>query len=177
MSSRNEEALRVGVTILLFVFGLWIMRSPDSYTWLDDVDLAIHEPGHLLFGWGGERLAAFGGTLLQLIFPLVFAVYFARQRDWHAVTVPVWWLGQNGWNIARYVADARAQELPLVGGGEHDWTYLLAEFDLLSSDQAIARTIRMVAFMLMTVSCLAGIAVLFRRARTARVQQAPAEPR
>lgn len=32
------------------------------------------------------------------------------------------WLGENLLNIARYLGDARAQVLPLVGGGEHDWT-------------------------------------------------------
>ncbi len=162
------------ITVVLFVYGLWIMRTPDGYIWLDDVDLAIHETGHLVFGWGGERLAAFGGTLLQILMPIAFMAHFAWRRDWHAATVPLWWLGQNGWNIARYVADARAQELPLVGGGEHDWTYLLAEFGLLGSDQAIARTIRMVAFILMTVSCLVGIAVLFRQARAERTPPAAA---
>ena len=56
-----------------------------------------------------------GGTLFQLIVPLTFAGYFAMKHDWHAATVPLWWTGQNCWNIARYISDARAQDLPLVG--------------------------------------------------------------
>jgi len=39
--------------------------------------------------------------------------------------VALWWVAQNLWNISVYVKDARAEELPLVGGGEHDWNYLL----------------------------------------------------
>lgn len=49
-----------------------------------------------------------GGTLFQLIVPLAFVVYFWRRGDRHAASVPLWWVGQNCWNIARYVADAHA---------------------------------------------------------------------
>lgn len=144
-----ERRVRAAITAALLLYGLWIMRTVDGYHLVDDLDLAIHEAGHLFFGWGGDVLAALGGTLLQLLVPAVFAGYFARRRDWHAVTVPLWWLGQNGWNIARYVADARAQELPLVGGGEHDWTFLLTTWNVLHQDGAIARTIRVGAMAVM----------------------------
>ena len=45
------------------------------------------------------------------------------------------------WNVSVYVKDARALELPLVGGGEHDWAYLLGELNLLPRDQAIGHAI------------------------------------
>ncbi len=147
---------------VLLGYGLWIMRTADGYHFLDDVDLAIHETGHLVFGWGGDVITALGGTLFQLIVPLAFVGYFVRARDWHAATVPLWWVGQNGWNIARYVADARAQELPLVGGGEHDWGFLLAEWNLLGADLTIARWIRVLSFIVMVGSAVAGWWVLQR---------------
>ncbi len=149
--------------MVLLAYGLWIMRTADGYHFLDDVDLAIHETGHLVFSWGGDVITALGGTLFQLIVPVAFVGYFARRRDWHAATVPLWWAGQNGWNIARYVADARAQELPLVGGGEHDWAFLLAEWDLLARDLVIANAIRVVAFGLMVGSAVLGWWIIHRR--------------
>jgi len=36
------------------------------------------------------------------------------------------------------MADARAQVLPLVGGGEHDWTAIFARWGVLSYDTRIA---------------------------------------
>ena len=44
-------------------------------------------------------------------------------------------------NVARYIGDARAQELPLLGGEDsiHDWWYLLINWDLLPRDLTIAR--------------------------------------
>ena len=165
--SDAERTARQAVSLLLLLYGFWIMRTPDGYHFLDDVDLPIHETGHLVFGWGGEVVTALGGTLFQLIVPAAFAVYFALRRDWHAATVPVWWMGQNGWNIARYVADARAQELPLVGGGEHDWAFLLSEWDLLGRDTAIAAKIRAAAFVVMTGAAVVGWWRVRRGAETA----------
>lgn len=48
---------------------------------------------------------------------------------------------QNLHNIARYVADARAMDLPLVGGGEHDWNTLLEGWGLLNRDTAIGHAL------------------------------------
>ena len=48
------------------------------------------------------------------------------------------WFFENFLNIARYMADAREQVLPLVGGGEHDWTNIFSRWGALSSDTLIA---------------------------------------
>lgn len=93
-------------------------------------------------------LAALGGTLLQFLLPLAFVAYFWRKADRHAASVALWWVGQNCWNVARYITDARARELPLVGGGEHDWAFLLAEWGLLARDQAIARDLRFIGWVI-----------------------------
>ena len=55
-----------------------------------------------------------------------------------SVSVVMLWFFENVFNIARYVADARAQELPLVGGGEHDWTNMLTRWGALQHDTTIA---------------------------------------
>ena len=119
------------------MYGWICLRNPAEYRWLDSLDLAIHETGHLVFAFGGEFLTLLGGTLFQLIVPAALVAALWRQGDRHGATVPLWWLGQNCWNISVYVRDARAQELPLVGGGEHDWALMLAELDWLQRDQTI----------------------------------------
>ena len=166
MMSDAERSARQALSLALLLYGFWIMRTPDGYHFLDSVDLPIHETGHLVFAWGSEVITALGGTLFQLILPALFGVYFAVRRDWHAATVPLWWIGQNGWNIARYVADARAQELPLVGGGEHDWAFLLSEWDLLGQDQVIAGRIRVAGLVLMVGAAVAGWWLIRREPRT-----------
>jgi len=43
-----------------------------------------------------------------------------------------------------------------VGGGEHDWAYLLGELGLLRQDRAIAGAVRFAGVFLFIVSCLWG---------------------
>jgi hypothetical protein len=81
-------------------------------------------------------------------------------------------LGASG-NVARYIGDARAQDLPLLGGENtvHDWWYLLTEWDLLPHDLAIARWVRMagaVAF----VAAVTG-SVMFARPRVESPSASP----
>jgi hypothetical protein len=141
---------------VLAVYGWRCLRSPETYRWLDSLDLAIHESGHLVFAFGGEVLTILGGTLLQLIVPSAFAVALWRRGDRHGATVPLWWLAQNCWNISVYIRDARAQELPLVGGGEHDWAMLLGQAGWLEHDQAIGRAVWLVGFLCYVASVTLG---------------------
>jgi len=129
---------------------------PDHFGWLDGVDLAIHEAGHPLFGVFGEFVGFLGGTLMQLLMPSLFVWYFTRRGDRHAATVALWWVAQNLWNVSVYVKDARAEELPLVGGGEHDWNYLLGRLGLLGQDRLLGEAVRFAGVLLYLWACLRG---------------------
>jgi hypothetical protein len=158
----NATTRRI-LTAVLFVWGAYDLAQPGRGTLLDAVDLAIHETGHLVFNPFGEFLGFAGGTLFQLIMPAIFLGYFWRRGDRHAASVALWWVGQNCGHIATYVADARAQELPLVGGGEHDWFYLLSATRHLPDDLAIARAIRSVGLLLIVGSAVWGLVAAGRR--------------
>jgi hypothetical protein len=151
-----ERRWRIALTLILAIYGWQCLRTPDTYRWLDSLDLAIHETGHLVFAFGGEFLMLLGGTLFQLLVPAVFVWALLRQGDRHGATVPLWWLGQNGWNISRYIKDARTRELPLVGGGEHDWAVILGELGWLDRDQAIGGGVFLVGVVLYGVAIISG---------------------
>ncbi len=123
-------------------FSVWILYfafSGDRWVpILDGANLLFHEAGHPFFGALGERLGVYGGTLGQLVFPVVTTAYFWRLRSTGSFFVCGVWVFENLLNIARYMADARAQLLPLVGGGEHDWTEILSRWGLLSRDRVLA---------------------------------------
>ena len=146
----------------LALYGIAYMRNPMGGHLIDGVDLAIHETGHLVFAPFGEIITALGGTLFQLIVPAIFCAYFLRRGDHLGAAVSLWWVAQNCWNISVYVADARAMQLPLVGGGEHDWAFLLAEADLLRSDQGLARLWHAVGTILFLTAIGAGVRAALR---------------
>jgi hypothetical protein len=64
------------------------------------------------------------------------------------------WLGENLFNIARYMADARVQELPLVGSGDHDWTEIFGRWGILHLDGRIASLTRGCGVLLMAGAVL-----------------------
>lgn len=116
---------------------------------LDSANLAFHEAGHPLFGLVAERLGVYGGTLMQLLLPAA-CIYEARREDKLAgFYFCVIWLAENLLNVARYMADARVHDLPLVGGLDpeysHDWTEILSRWNLLEADTTLAFLLRIVA--------------------------------
>ncbi len=104
---------------------------------LDHANLAIHEAGHPIVGIFSSRLSVYGGTLFQLLFPLLFIHHFWSRRQSLGFAASCLWLGASVLNVARYMADARAQRLPLVGGGEHDWTEIFSRWNVLASEVQI----------------------------------------
>ncbi len=160
--SLADRRWRAALTLVLAVYGWVCLRDPSRYRWLDSLDLAIHETGHLVFAAGGETLAILGGTLMQLIVPAVFAGALWRAGDRHGATVPLWWAGQNCWNISVYVKDARTQQLPLVGGGEHDWTTLLDQWGWLERDQVLGGAVYLLGFLLYLAAIVGGWILLHR---------------
>ena len=131
---------------------------------LDSANLALHEAGHPLVSIFSSRATVYGGTLFQLVFPLAAAVHFHRSATPAGVAGAIVWLGENLFNVARYMADARAQELPLVGNGEHDWTEIFSRWHVLHLDGRIAGITRGIGLIL-----IAGAVVwLYRRWRQPR---------
>ncbi len=120
----------------------WTLSAAASdrpYLFIDGVNLAFHEAGHLFFAPFGSTLHILGGTLLQLLVPALLVGYFlVKQRAPFSAAVCAWWLGEGLTNVAVYMADAREMKLELVGGGEHDWTQLFYQFGLLG-EESVAR--------------------------------------
>jgi len=125
--------------VAVTVYILWQhLGTTDKWVFLlDHANLAIHEAGHPIVGIFSSRMSVYGGTLFQLLFPLLFIHHFWRGRQSLGFAASWLWLGASVLNVARYMADARAQQLPLVGGGEHDWTEIFSRWNVLASDVRI----------------------------------------
>lgn len=136
-----------------------------QFTWgwvpiLDSANLAFHEAGHPLFGLLSDRLMVYGGTCMQLLMPGACAWEARREGKTGAFLFCVIWLAENLLNIARYMADARAHELPLVGGRDpeefHDWTRILTNWGVLGWDTSLAALVRVLAVALMAWAVYRG---------------------
>ncbi len=132
------------------IYFLWVAKNPAQGSFLDLIDLPIHETGHLLFRPFGEFLMVAGGSLFQVIFPAVFVGYFIWQRSFYSAAMVLFWVGQSILNVFVYANDAVVMQLVLTSGftgsegSFHDWNYILDKFNLLGSTGTIAGIIRFV---------------------------------
>ena len=129
-------------------------------SWLAQLNLGIHEAGHVLTRPFGELVSLCSGTGFQLFVP-VYGVYnFVKQRDYFSAALSWGWLGTNLFNVSTYMADARTMRLPLVtpfgAHGVHHWNYLLARTGLLAYDTTLAFAVQLAAAATMFFCLYAG---------------------
>ena len=173
---RSAIARAVLMTILAFL-AVCLTMNHSCWTPFAALDLVVHEVGHPLFSFFGEWMHYAGGTILQLVLPLLVTVLLLRQGEYFSLPLGGVWFAVNMFEIARYIADTRAQELPLVtlgfSGGEPavvkftDWEYLLDRIPGLSIeyDTDVALAVRIAAYILLWGSILLGawmVLVMFK---------------
>jgi hypothetical protein len=152
---------RAALAIACCFYALFLFqaaRGSRLFLMIDLVFIPIHEGGHLLFRFFGEFLAVAGGTLLQLGVPLMLATYFVFHRHVQGAAFCMFFFFEQFLPVATYMADARAQQLPLltVGDGDyviHDWAYLFGRLGVLEHDTQIAAAVRILGWAGMLLAC------------------------
>ena len=157
-----------GIAWLCFyvLFLLYAFANRSGFLILDYVNLVIHEGGHFFFSWFGYTIMILGGTLAELLVPLLCAIYFFWQRETTGFAFCCFWFFENFPYIGTYMADARSASLPLVGSEESDWTILFGQWGLLLQDQKIGGAMR-------TLGWLGMIAIVVWLANRVRRDAAP----
>lgn len=146
--------------VAFVIFAVWVhrfMAAPDGL--LHGTILIFHEAGHVLFMPFGEFLMVLGGTLFQVMVPAFFIVYFLLRRDVFSACFAALFLAASLADAAVYIGDARAGDLPLIGGldrSAHDWTFLLIEMNRLEQDTAIARAVHRTGVLVFLAGVFAG---------------------
>jgi hypothetical protein len=141
------------VAWLVFYVGFlaYAFSAHDGFLFIDTANLVVHEGGHNLFGWFGPTLGLWGGTLLQWLVPFLLAAYFFTQRQTTGFVFCLFFFFENWLYTATYMADARAQVLPLVTTGdpdfvEHDWYAIFSSLGVLNHDTQIAAVVRVLGW-------------------------------
>jgi hypothetical protein len=146
---RPVTHLSFGALSLMFGVMIFLLAKDDvivgnsKILWLThNVNLVFHEAGHMIFGiFGNNILTIFGGSLNQILIPLIVAGAFWVRRDTLGFAFGLFWCFENFLDVAVYMADARALQLPLIGGlgdDAHDWRNLFFRFGLIDQDTLIA---------------------------------------
>ena len=157
---------------LIFYIGFlaYAFSVHGRFLFIDNANLVVHEGGHNLFGWFGPTLGLWGGTLLQWFVPFLLAAYFFTERQTAGFIFCLFFFFENWLYTATYMADARAQELPLVTTGdpdfvEHDFHAIFSSLGVLNYDTKIAAIVRVLGWCGM-IACVAWMAFRMREAES-----------
>lgn len=118
-------------------------------TLLDNVHLPVHEAGHLLFSYLGDRPQLWGGTIFQLLVPALLCASFAWRGQIPGTTFCAVGFFHSCLGVATYMSDALARQLPLVTVGgiadesDHDWFRILTDLGVLPHATQIGAAMRL----------------------------------
>jgi hypothetical protein len=136
-------------------------------SFMHNINLPFHEFGHVFFRPFGQFMTILGGSLFQILLPLLLGlVFLLQQRNPFAASIMLWWCGQSFIDISPYIADATYRGLPLVMGmGEesHDWGNLLTMLNWLDYDHRIANASFTLGSCLMIASMAWGAYLLAKQ--------------
>jgi hypothetical protein len=133
--------------VFYVAFLAYAFSAHGGFLFIDTANLIVHEGGHNLFSWFGPTLCLWGGTLLQWMVPFLLAVYFFSHRETAGFVFCLFFFFENWLYTATYMADARAQVLPLVTTGdpefaENDFFRIFTNLGVLDYDTKIAMVVR-----------------------------------
>ncbi|MDH4304883.1 MAG: hypothetical protein OEV53_12555 [Nitrospira sp.] len=177
-SDTTTESMTFYGRALVFVAMLWwgwtfiVTPLETNYTgesFLHLVNLPFHEAGHILFIPFGRFMTILGGTLGQILMPMIcLGTFLVKTHDPFGASVALWWMAESMMDIAPYINDARALDLMLLGGvtgketDGHDWNNILTMLNLLEWDHRLAHLIYNLGILLMFASFLWGGVLLQR---------------
>ena len=132
------------------------------------ISIPFHEAGHLIFAPFGDLMTSLGGSLMQVLVPVVCGVAFlTTSPNPFGAAVMAWWAGENLIDVAMYIDDARSLSLVLLGGQTgaevegHDWEHILQRLGLLHRDHQIAWTAHVAGAVIMIAAIVYGATLAF----------------
>ena len=166
-----------GRAIILTLLAIWgtrmaalDFRDGEMFTsFMHAIVLPIHEAGHIVFIPFGEFMTIAGGSLFQLLMPLIAGgVLLIQNRDPFGAALGLWWCGASMIDLAPYIYDAAEPQLMLLGGhtgedGPHDWIYLLDTFGKLARSQDYGAMAHKIGIAIMIAGLAWAAVVLLRQ--------------
>lgn len=136
------------------------------------INLPFHEAGHVLFMPFGRFMTILGGSLGQVLMPIIcFVALLVKTRDPFGASVALWWTAESLMDVAPYINDARALDLVLLGGvtgketDGHDWNNILAMLGWLEYDHRLAHLVQNLGIVLMLASFAWGGLLVWKHYR------------
>jgi predicted RNA-binding Zn-ribbon protein involved in translation (DUF1610 family) len=103
----------VTIYLVFLAWGLAFLWHGLDAPWIHEsllhrANLPFHEYGYVVFRPFGQWALQFGGSLFQIVLPLLLLAWFmVWRRDNFAAAMMLWWCGQNFLDVAAYSIDGQ----------------------------------------------------------------------
>ena len=138
--SKKFDALKITFAIIVSLYFFYYASTSTEWHFIDSINLIFHEAGHTLTFFFGQFISIAGGSLFQILIPIVCCLYFYKEEQYYSGSLLLFWVGQNFINVSVYAGDAIQMQSPLLGGDGviHDWNYLLSSMNILKFTPYVA---------------------------------------
>jgi len=168
---------RCAAYLFFFVWG-WRLYAMDvgeadiMGSFMHLIVLPIHEAGHVLFIPLGRFMTVLGGSLFQVLLPLILMASFVlgfggSRRDNFAASLMLWWAAMSIIDVAPYIWDAFDPKMMLLGGTTgaesdgHDWQNILGDLGLSRKAHLIGELAHKLGLVVMLVAYAWGAVLLY----------------
>jgi hypothetical protein len=159
--------VKVAMVIVATVWVVYVAADNPYGNLLAPVNFLVHEAGHKIFMFFGTFLSQAGGTIAQLVMPLLFVLDFWRRSHHFSAAIALYWLGVSLWDASLYCADAQKMEMPLwftkmnaqeefeeLGYTTHDWINMLTTLHLMRMAPFLAFLLNMAGHVTIAFGCI-----------------------
>lgn len=130
------------------------------------IDFGVHEVSHIVVSFLPPVLVAAAGSVGEVSFTLLVLFATLKAKSYFASVFASLWVMLGFMSAGRYMADARAQSLPLIGPGEtvqHDWHYVFSQLGWLNADTFIGGTVQAIGIIIGIAGLLFGLYLIITK--------------
>lgn len=143
------------------------------------VEFGVHEASHLVAAFLPSLLVAAAGSFGEIAFTALIILAAWKAKSYFAMIFGALWMALAMNSVGRYMADARAQIIPLIGPGEtvqHDWNFVFGQLGWLNADTIIGTTVRFTGDAIGLIALGFGLWLLLVKQTNSSEEKQPVSP-
>jgi hypothetical protein len=133
------------------------------------VEFGVHEASHVVTSFLPPIICAASGSLFEMTFTWLLVYAALKARSYFAAIFSLLWVALSMTSAGNYMADARAQQMQLIGLGsdpKHDWNFVFGQLGWLNADAFIGGTVRVIGDVAGLIGLIYGVFLLINMYRT-----------
>lgn len=130
------------------------------------INFGVHEIAHIIAFFLPPLAVAMAGSIGEISFTLLILYATLKAKSYFATVFAGLWVMLGFMSVGRYMADARAQSLPLIGPGEtvqHDWNFVFSQLGLLNADTIIGGAVSAYGVAIGACGLAFGVCLIIRK--------------